>query len=206
MGAVHWIEVDGHPMPKRYGGHAALDFCNTWAGWGEPPHPRREWLTDFDRLAVWCGYADLIDDEAVATLRQRATRRRDEAATVLAAARKLRTALYDVLTNPTDERAFRRVASHAHRAASAAVLTNGSDGVARWRLPTDAGLPLPLLVIGRAAAGLLCAPDRTLVRACPGHGCGWLFLDRRGRRRWCSMATCGNRAKARGHSLRHRSP
>jgi predicted RNA-binding Zn ribbon-like protein len=38
------------------------------------------------------------------------------------------------------------------------------------------------------------------VRTCP--SCGWLFLDARGRRRWCSMATCGNRAKVRAHAAR----
>jgi len=38
--------------------------------------------------------------------------------------------------------------------------------------------------------------------------CTWLFLDRsRNRsRRWCSMATCGNRAKARRHDRRRGSP
>jgi predicted RNA-binding Zn ribbon-like protein len=40
-------------------------------------------------------------------------------------------------------------------------------------------------------------PDR--IRAC--SRCGWLFLDssRGGRRRWCSMNTCGNREKASRH-------
>lgn len=37
------------------------------------------------------------------------------------------------------------------------------------------------------------------VRSC--GRCGWLFLDssRGGRRRWCSMSTCGNREKASRH-------
>ena len=37
------------------------------------------------------------------------------------------------------------------------------------------------------------------VRGC--GRCGWLFLDssRGGRRRWCSMSTCGNREKASRH-------
>ncbi|MGE5829869.1 MAG: CGNR zinc finger domain-containing protein [Micromonosporaceae bacterium] len=39
--------------------------------------------------------------------------------------------------------------------------------------------------------------------ACPGEICGWLFADPRGRRRWCSMAWCGNRAKARRYARRH---
>jgi predicted RNA-binding Zn ribbon-like protein len=35
------------------------------------------------------------------------------------------------------------------------------------------------------------------VSRCPGHGCGWLFLNTSGRRRWCSMSTCGSRDKMR---------
>lgn len=40
---------------------------------------------------------------------------------------------------------------------------------------------------------------RQKLRACP--RCGWLFVDtsRGGRRRWCSMQTCGNREKASRH-------
>jgi predicted RNA-binding Zn ribbon-like protein len=42
------------------------------------------------------------------------------------------------------------------------------------------------------------------VRQCGDEFCGWIFLDRSqaGRRRWCSMADCGNRAKARWHYRR----
>lgn len=35
------------------------------------------------------------------------------------------------------------------------------------------------------------------VSRCPGRGCGWLFLNTSGRRRWCSMSTCGSREKMR---------
>ncbi|MDR0358582.1 MAG: CGNR zinc finger domain-containing protein [bacterium] len=43
------------------------------------------------------------------------------------------------------------------------------------------------------------------MRRCPGRGCGWLFLDASGRRRWCSMQTCGSRAKMRRLYERRRS-
>jgi predicted RNA-binding Zn ribbon-like protein len=46
----------------------------------------------------------------------------------------------------------------------------------------------------------LTTPVSRGVRACPGAGCGWLFYDPRGRRRWCVMAVCGNRAKAARHA------
>ena len=48
------------------------------------------------------------------------------------------------------------------------------------------------------AIALLQDPSRLeRVRRCPGRGCGWLFLNLSGRRRWCSMSTCGSREKMR---------
>lgn len=44
------------------------------------------------------------------------------------------------------------------------------------------------------------------LRRCPANDCGWVFWDSSARaaRRWCSMAVCGNRAKARAFSRRAR--
>ena len=43
------------------------------------------------------------------------------------------------------------------------------------------------------------------LKACPEHTCGWAFYDRSRNRSstWCSMAVCGNRAKARAFRERH---
>jgi predicted RNA-binding Zn ribbon-like protein len=46
------------------------------------------------------------------------------------------------------------------------------------------------------------------IKRCPGNSdCGWLFLDtsKNATRHWCSMAGCGNRAKARRHLRRLRA-
>jgi len=45
-------------------------------------------------------------------------------------------------------------------------------------------------------------PER--IRICDNDRCRWVFYDtsRTGRRRWCDMATCGNRAKAARHRAR----
>jgi predicted RNA-binding Zn ribbon-like protein len=55
-----------------------------------------------------------------------------------------------------------------------------------------------LAPIADAAAHLLAMEDFTLVRRCESHECIlWFFDTTKGHgRRWCSMATCGNRAKA----------
>jgi hypothetical protein len=53
-------------------------------------------------------------------------------------------------------------------------------------------------------ADLICREDFRLIRACDGPACTLLFLDRTKShaRRWCSMAVCGNRAKAAAHRAR----
>src|SRR5262245_28124516 len=52
-----------------------------------------------------------------------------------------------------------------------------------------------------SAGDLLTGGRLDRVKRCANPECGWLFLDdsRAGKRRWCSMASCGNRAKARRH-------
>ena len=52
-------------------------------------------------------------------------------------------------------------------------------------------------VVADAIALLADAARLDRVRHGPGHDCGWLFLDVSGRRRWCTMDTCGSRAKMR---------
>ncbi len=44
------------------------------------------------------------------------------------------------------------------------------------------------------------------LKVCPGEHCGWAFYDhsRNQSGRWCSMAVCGGRAKARAHYRRQR--
>ena len=58
------------------------------------------------------------------------------------------------------------------------------------------------------AARMLGDPaQRARVRVCASDTCSARFYDRSpaGRRRWCSMRTCGNEAKARRHRARARS-
>lgn len=85
-------------------------------------------------------------------------------------------------------------------------LTPGTDGCGVGHRhvgdPTDealARLAEPLVeAIARHAT------DRW--RICANDECRWVFVDesRTGRRRWCDMATCGNRAKAARHRARAR--
>ena len=98
---------------------------------------------------------------------------------------------------------YRRIKARA--AASHAVLTTDASPGHRWSIAETAGLARPVLEVAREAGDLLATTELTHVRTCPGTDCVWLFFDRSGRRRWCTMKVCGNRAKARRHAERARS-
>jgi predicted RNA-binding Zn ribbon-like protein len=65
--------------------------------------------------------------------------------------------------------------------------------------------PLALLApLARAAIRLAAEVDPDRLRVCDAPECGRWFVDtsKGGRRRWCSMERCGNRAKAARHRRR----
>ena len=69
-----------------------------------------------------------------------------------------------------------------------------------WRLQfiaREEGLEWLLAAIARSAAELLVEGSEAPIRRCANPDCRLLFYDdsRTHRRRWCSMATCGNRHK-----------
>lgn len=65
-----------------------------------------------------------------------------------------------------------------------------------------------LVPVARSAATLLRDAPGDRLRVCAADDCPEWFLDtsKAGRRRWCSMATCGNRAKAARHRARASDP
>jgi predicted RNA-binding Zn ribbon-like protein len=193
--------VDRLLLPAPVADHPALDFCNTRAGWGAPEP--REYLTSYDHLVVWAREAGLIAAPIAARLRKGAKPEPRDAARVLERVLAVRDGLYAVCTDSSPA-AWDTVAAEAHAASAAAVLVQDEPPGRRWVIPESAGLDLPALEVARAAGDLLASTDLGAVGRCPGEGCGWLFMDTRRRRRWCTMAVCGNRAKARRHAARAR--
>jgi predicted RNA-binding Zn ribbon-like protein len=83
-----------------------------------------------------------------------------------------------------------------------------TEGGFEVRFSADAEGPEALLSpVAESAAGFLAEADPSLVKACENPGCVLFFHDqtKNHRRRWCSMATCGNRAKVRAHYERARN-
>jgi predicted RNA-binding Zn ribbon-like protein len=177
------VRVGGILLPRPIAGHPALELCNTLAGWDDPPETRNEWLNSDVDVAVWTEFTGLLPACRSA---------------VLTELRALRAVAYRLLRHH-DDTAFPALARLADEAGARRRLT--PDG---FRLPAGDDPRLPLHAAALAVADLVTGPERDTVRACPGAGCGWLFLDPRGRRVWCSMAACGNRAKVRTYASRRR--
>ena len=68
--------------------------------------------------------------------------------------------------------------------------------IRRWQKTEDLLLP-----IAEAIADLVCHVDWSLIKQCGGPTCTLWFVDvsKNRKRRWCTMAICGNRAKAAKH-------
>lgn len=194
--------VDGMVLPVSVAERPALDFCNTLAGWNEEaPH---EYLTSYAHLAVWAREVGLLDARSTESLLAVAEDHPQAAAGELDRARALRAALYASCTASGARGPAEVVAAEARAAAAHAILTTDAPPGRRWSISETAGLARPVLEVAREAGDLLATTELAHVRTCPGTDCGWLFFDRGGRRRWCTMEVCGNRAKARRHAERAR--
>ncbi|KNX36001.1 CGNR zinc finger domain-containing protein [Luteipulveratus halotolerans] len=200
--ATWWTTVDGRVLPKPLAGHPGLELCNTWAGWGEAHDDRHEYLRDYTYLPVLAASLGIMSDERSNALQRKAARHPDEAHGVLEETRSLRTDLYAALTGRATGAAFGRVADAAASGRSRQVLVRSDEG-ASWAHPTRPTLGEPLDLFVLAATEVLTSDRVAAVRACPGAGCGWLFLGS-GKRRWCQMAVCGNRAKQASYAARSR--
>lgn len=195
--------VDGLTLPLSVAGHPALDFCNTRAGWRSSTP--KEYLRSHAHLAVWARENQVIPAAAIPTLHEAAAREPDAAAATVARALAFRSALYAVLVGPDPSPAdWAAVNLEVRAAAAGSVLV--ATIPASWTLVDQSHVDYPLRAVAWSAATLLTSPAAGQVGACPGDGCGWLFVDPRGRRRWCSMAWCGNRNKARRYANRTRPP
>lgn len=214
-----------HPSPHGHGtepgtrftylgGRLAIDLVNTVANWRGPEHPKRyddDKLAAYADLVAWAELAGAISPDEAEALREAAESRPAEAAAVLDRARALRLALRDVLAARVDGTtpAAADVAvlnAEVNAQLRAATLVAGPDGFALARAGDAAALDAPLWPVARSTVDLLTTPtDLAKVRTCAADVCGWMFLDTSGgRRRWCSMADCGNAAKVRRFRKRQR--
>lgn len=164
-------------------GNAALDFVGTLSERGTADE---EGLVDRAALAAWYVDAGLVDRPPAVS------------ASDLVAAQQLREHLYLLVRalvegSPPPERSRSALNRVARRQGPAQTL--GPDGRRVRRGDADACLA----AVAQAGVELFDRTDGAVVRFCADDRCTHPFLDRsrNKQRRWCDMATCGDRAKVR---------
>jgi len=192
--------VEGRLLPDHVAGHVALEFCNTKALWGLPTE--REYLLDFTVLALWAREHGVLTSAETRSVRGD-TLSDGERASALRQAREFRAALFTSVTNTGARRmaALDEVQRFVARAASRARYVDTPGGVS-LRAPVGATVIVDRVALATHRLLEEYGPDA--VGLCASDACGWVFLDPSHRRRWCTMAICGNRAKARRFAERQR--
>jgi predicted RNA-binding Zn ribbon-like protein len=195
---MHRDLPDGPPLsgiPYWYwlGGRPALDFVNT---------RRERWRRDVECLlsveevVTWLVRAGLLAQPMRAP------------ASVLAEARELREAIdagarAAVAHTAPDRGAVALINDWLTLAGSRPALVAGAGGAPVLSERVRAESPRRALgMVAYDAARMLGLPsERARVRICGSDTCSARFYDRSpaGARRWCTMARCGNQAKARRH-------
>ncbi|HEV8641556.1 MAG TPA: ABATE domain-containing protein [Methylomirabilota bacterium] len=185
-----------------------LDFANTVR---RGPTPRDQ-LSRYADLVAWARRGGALTDAEARRLLGAARRRAAAATAALRRGRALREAIYRLLSAVADRRPARAADLATVNAAVAGALAlsrlGARGGAFAWDWAGDRdALDRPLWPVARSAGELLTSGDLVAVRECAAPGCTRLFVDRsRNRtRRWCDMAVCGNRAKARRYYARSRS-
>jgi predicted RNA-binding Zn ribbon-like protein len=200
--------MSDRPPPFFVGDHPALDFLNSIAS---PKDVPVEWLRDGADLIDWLERAEVIGPDVASRFRAWKDRRAVDA--VAARARGFRDWLRGFVTRHMDKplgpaaaKALGPLNELLAADTSYPVLEAGDreQAVRMRRVRRWAGPDELLHPVAEAAADLIGNEDFRLIRACGGHVCTLLFIDRTKAhgRRWCSMAVCGNRAKAAAHRAR----
>lgn len=175
------------------GNHPAPDLCNTTP---VLDGVEVDLLHDAESIAAWAREAGVSSAS-----RGRSIAERDQVTQLVGQLRAaLRAALEAKRLTPRLVAAVNESLSGA-KGALALCLEEADPVVVRAAAEADQ----LCLDIGRAAIDIF-RYDRTRIRRCANPRCVLLFLDvsRSGQRRWCDMATCGNRAKVSAHYARTR--
>ena len=189
-GAAWWYWLGGRP---------AVDLVNTLR---ERWQRRVETLVTPDDLGLWLVRAQLAPAPPhVTRVRLREARLLREAIDACMQAALAR--------EPAPAAAVATIDGWLAHAVARTQLEVADDGtpVIGERQPADP-VKRALAAVALDAARMLGTPaEAARIRVCASATCSARFYDRSpaGRRRWCSMALCGNEAKARRHRERSRS-
>jgi predicted RNA-binding Zn ribbon-like protein len=192
-------------IEQRSGGHFhdvgledTFDFVNTLeydANDGTP----NEHLPTAERAVEWFATRGLIHAESLETSDKDLER-----------IQAVRSALREIADAVVEHRAPKRGSldrvNRALRARAATELVAGGDGIGIGHRHVGDPIDDALARVTEPLVQELASGNPERLRVCANDMCRWVFYDesRAGHRRWCSMASCGNRAKAARHRARQK--
>jgi predicted RNA-binding Zn ribbon-like protein len=178
----------------------ALDFVNTLAA---DANGDVELLNDFRDLIDWAGQVKVLSSEQGAALARNLENSPAKAAKVLESAREFRSRLKGMAFalshgRHVDKKVLDTINAKLRERLGTTEVREAEEGYEKVFLAEFHDLSQVLVPIAESAADLLCYGDPANVRKCENEKCVLYFYDtsKNHRRRWCSMAACGNRAKA----------
>jgi predicted RNA-binding Zn ribbon-like protein len=190
----------------KIGDDLAVDFANTVFSQGDSTGSLHSWADLIDFLELRGG---LVPGDGAMLRAMGATEAR-RCAAAFAQALRLRETIRAMLGAMASKRPMRaqwvgEVNQTLETGAGASRLLRQDTG---WRLGLAAGPAGPLQAlapIARAIAELVVSGRSVEIGKCANPRCLLFFRDRSRtrRRRWCSMAVCGNRMKVAAHLRRH---
>jgi len=189
MGYIAAMKTNKNPRcaPLFVGDNLALDFINSEFGVDEA---HQECLSSDDAVLVWLKLAGVLPgniDKPPQGLLALALQLRKNAKALVTAAR------FGVCTEATTVNQI-LAAGYTPRELSWNKAGNTFQVVRVLREEDASSLLEP---IAQSVVTLLTGTSPDLIRQCEAHDCTLMFHDKTKshRRRWCSMATCGNRMK-----------
>lgn len=192
--------------PLLFAGRLALDFANLPSLPASPASHGLSW----EELIGFLRATQIVSSDRAQELLQLTESEPQSAFDLLNRAERLRNSLREAFRGLTHGARIAR--EHIQTINAILRVTEGHDelidAVRGWRLEyvaRESGLDWLLAAIARSAAELIIEGESTRVRLCANAGCSLFFYDnsRTHRRRWCSMALCGNRSKVAAFARRH---
>lgn len=180
-------------------GNLSLDFINTQIIENGAP---KDLLADFTDFAAWAAATNLLEkseaEKLVADWNER-----DETEAAFTQALNFRKVLRGMFADLAGGKTVRKVAVEAINREiqnqSGAIEIRQTENGFEKLFRADFREPRQLLApIAESAADLLCYGNPVYLKKCESRGCILYFYDttKNHSRRWCTMAGCGNRAKA----------
>jgi predicted RNA-binding Zn ribbon-like protein len=191
----------------QLGGRLAVDFANAPSYPGTPYHE-----LSWEDLVVFLEASRIVSHERGERLLTLSQSDPQTAQAVLVRATRLRDALREVFGAMV--RRDKIGGEWIEPINEVLRITEGHDELVyadgKWRLEfiaREGGFDWLFAAIARSAAEVLMEGAASNIRICANPSCGLFFCDnsRTHRRRWCSMAVCGNRHKVASFARRRAS-